>query len=62
VNTASRLENLTKDFTVQLVVSTEVAAAAGADLSAYPIEEVVIRGREETLPVHLVTDATSLPD
>lgn len=62
VNTASRLETLTKDFTVQLVVSTEVAAVAGADLSAYPVEEVVIRGREETLPVHLVADATSLPD
>jgi len=61
VNTASRLEALTKDFTVQLVLSTEVATAAGLDLSSYPIEEVSIRGREESLPVHLVKDASGLP-
>lgn len=61
VNTASRLETLTKDFVVQLVVSTEVAEAAGVDLSDFPIEEVAIRGREETLPVHLVKDASRLP-
>jgi adenylate cyclase len=61
VNTASRLEALTKDFAVQLVLSTEVATAAGLDLSSYPIEEVSIRGREESLPVHLVKDASGLP-
>ena len=62
VNTASRLETLTKDYTAQLVVSGDVAAVAGMDLSAYPVEEVVIRGREERLPVHIVVDASGLPD
>jgi adenylate cyclase len=62
VNTASRLETLTKDFTAQLVVSGEVAVAAGVNLSDYPIENVVIRGREEQLPVHIVGDASELPD
>ena len=62
VNTASRLETLTKDYTAQLVVSGDVATAAGMDLSAYPVEEVAIRGREEHLPVHIVMDALGLPD
>ena len=61
VNTASRLETLTKDYAAQLVVSGDVATAAGMDLSAYPVEEVTIRGREESLPVHVVVDAFGLP-
>lgn len=60
VNTASRLETLTKDYTAQLVVSGAVVEAAGADLSAFQLEEVEIRGREESLPVRVVVDATTL--
>lgn len=61
VNTASRLETRTKNYTAQLVTSGDVAAAAELDLSAYPVEDVEIRGREERLPVHIVVDAASLP-
>ena len=61
VNTASQLETLTKNYTAQLVISGDVAAAAELDLSACPVEDGEIRGREERLPVHIVVDAASLP-
>ena len=61
VNTASRLEALTKDYAAQLVISEAVVEAAGADLSACPVEEVAIRGREENLSVRVAVDASSLP-
>lgn len=61
VNTASRLEQLTKDYEVQLVVSEEVAAAAGIDLSAHPAHQVEIRGRRQPLVIRAIADAASLP-
>ena len=60
VNTASRLEALTKEFGCQLVVS-EVVAAAGIDLGAYPKHAIQVRGRAEPLNVYIVEDATTLP-
>lgn len=61
VNTASRLEGLTKEFEAQLVLSEAVAQASGLDLSAYPRREVELRGRSEGLAVVVVADAASLP-
>jgi len=61
VNTASRLEALTKTFDCQLVVSHRVEEAAGVDLSAFPAREVDLRGRRERLAVRLVADARALP-
>jgi adenylate cyclase len=61
VNTASRLETMTKDFGAQLVVSEDAAAAAGMDLSSYPSQEVSVRGRREPLVVRVVGDAARLP-
>jgi adenylate cyclase len=62
VNTASRLEALTKDFDAQLVVSDAVAALAGVDLSMFPAQEVAVRGREGTLTVRVIADASVLPE
>lgn len=62
VNTASRLESLTKEYGVQLIVSEEVASASGDDLSTFPREEVAIRGREQPLAVRVIADAGALPD
>jgi adenylate cyclase len=62
VNTASRLEGLTKDFMVELVVSEPVAEAAGIDLSGFPMELVEIRGRRERLAVRAIARADSVPD
>jgi len=64
VNTASRLESLTKDFAAELVVSDSVARAADMDLSAFPAHEAVVRGREGTLAVRAVGSpkrASSIP-
>ena len=62
VNTASRLEGLSKDFAVELVVSEPVAEAAGMDLSDFPMELVEIRGRSERLAVRAIARAATLPD
>ena len=61
VNTASRLETMTKEFTVQAVISSFVAERAGADLSAFEVRQITVRGRAETMAVHLVPDARNLP-
>ncbi len=62
VNTASRLESISKEFAAQLVVSADVAARAEADLSAWRREAVAVRGRREPLAVFIVDDAGDLPE
>jgi adenylate cyclase len=62
VNTASRLEALTKDYGSQLVLSEAVAQRAGVDLSAFPRHEIMVRGREEKLVIRVVADAGTLPE
>jgi adenylate cyclase len=61
VNTASRLEELTKEYTVELVVSEVVVSRAGFDLSGFPRREVEIRGKTETLAVRTLASAAELP-
>jgi adenylate cyclase len=61
VNTASRLESMTKELGVELVVSEAVAERAGLDLGAYRVEEVEIRGRKQPLRVRAITEAAALP-
>ncbi len=61
VNTASRLEELTKEFGVELVVSEEVARRAGSDLSAFPRQEIEIRGKRQMLAVRTLASAAELP-
>lgn len=53
VNTASRLEEMTKRFAVQVVVSEDVARAAGTLPAHARREEVEIRGRIEPLAIHV---------
>ena len=61
VNTASRLEPMTKEFKCQLVVSDQVAKRADVNLSAFRSDEVTIRGREERMRVYLIEWARDLP-
>ena len=67
VNTASRLETLTKTYGCQLVVSEETVLRAGLDLSAFPRYEIEIRGKRDMLAVlslrssRLPFNAPSLP-
>ena len=62
VNTASRLETANKDFKSQLVVSHDVVERAAVDLSQFPLQEISVRGRDEPIAVHVLDDATQLPD
>ena len=61
VNTASRLEGLTKEYGCELVVSETVVARAGIDLGAAPRHEIEIRGRRRALAIRVVADAAGLP-
>ncbi len=61
VNTASRLEAMTKEYQAQLVISEEVARYAGLEPIAYPRHEIMIRGREAPLAILVVADALGLP-
>lgn len=45
VNTAARLEGLTKDYDCSLIVSRRAAEAAGLDLRGRKLHEVAVKGR-----------------
>jgi adenylate cyclase len=61
VNTASRLEGLTKEYDCELVISEEIIERAGLDLSEFPRHEIEIRGKRETLAVRTLDRAADLP-
>lgn len=61
VNTASRLEELTKEYGCELVVSEETVLRAGLDLSAFASHEIEIRGKREPLTVRTLASAADLP-
>jgi adenylate cyclase len=61
VNTASRLEALTKEFDAQLIVSAPLAAHAGVDLSAFARHQIDLRGRSQALDIYVMGSALDLP-
>jgi adenylate cyclase len=63
VNTASRLQDQTKHFACQLIVSDAVAKLAGLDVSACQHEEITVRNRAEPIAIHIIKDveAVALP-
>jgi adenylate cyclase len=62
VNTASRLEGLTKEYHCELVVSEEVIARAGLADAEHPRHELALRNREAPLRVVVVNDARRLAE
>lgn len=54
VNTASRLESMTKDQGVQLIVSEEVARHAETNLDRFPAMEIMVRGRVQPLTIRCI--------
>jgi adenylate cyclase len=60
VHVASRLEQLTKDFAAQLVVSEQVARRAGLDVTDWPRHELTLRNRGEPLAVRVLDDVRRL--
>lgn len=61
VNTASRLQDLTKQFDCQLVMSEPVARNAGVDVSEFPRHEITVRNRASPIAVRIVADVEALP-
>jgi adenylate cyclase len=61
VNTASRFQELCKEYDCQLVVSLEAASCSRFDLSRFPRREVLVRGRSETRGVYTIESAFDLP-
>ncbi|HEU5194069.1 MAG TPA: adenylate/guanylate cyclase domain-containing protein [Methylomirabilota bacterium] len=60
VHVAARLEQATKDFQAELVVSDAVARLAGLDLSAFPVHRLEVRNRTEPVTVRVVARVSEL--
>jgi len=60
VNTAARLQELTKAYGVRLVLADAVATGAGLAVDALPAREIEVRGRQAALVVYAVA-ADALP-
>jgi adenylate cyclase len=60
VNVASRLQDLTKEFACQLVISEEVARQAALKVSGLPRHEITVRNRREALAIFAIDDLTRL--
>jgi adenylate cyclase len=61
VNTASRLQELTKTRAAHLVLSEPVARGAGLDVGQLAAEDVSIRGRASLLRIYAVPSIAALP-
>ncbi|HEY3166568.1 MAG TPA: adenylate/guanylate cyclase domain-containing protein, partial [Candidatus Binatia bacterium] len=60
VNVASRLQDLTKEYRCQLVISEQVAEQAGLAVTAFPRHELTVRNRREALAIFVVEDVEAL--
>ena len=56
VNVASRLQDLTKEYGCQLVISEQVAQQAEVDVSSCPRHELTVRNRRESLTIYIIND------
>lgn len=60
VHVASRLQDLTKQYHCQLIVSELAAARAGVDVSAFPRQEIAVRNRNAPIAIRTIDDARVL--
>jgi adenylate cyclase len=60
VNVASRLQDLTKEYGCQLVISEQAAVHAGLDPSILPRHELTVRNRLEPLAIFVVDEIESI--
>ena len=60
VNAAARLEELTKSYACELVVSEQVLERAGLADSDFPRHELTLRNREAPLRIAVIADARQL--
>lgn len=61
VNTASRLESMTKEAQVPIIISEAVATTARVGDLDVPQQEIEVRGRSEPLSILLIADRQMLP-
>jgi adenylate cyclase len=62
VNIASRLEQLTKEYGAELVLSAGVADHAGFALEDFERHQVTLRGLDQPLTIIVVPRAAELPE
>lgn len=56
VNTAARLEGLTRDYDCKVVLSKAAAEAAGLRLDDLPVRSVVVKGRSQAVEFYALDD------
>jgi adenylate cyclase len=60
VHVASRLQDLTKQYQAQLVISDDVASRAGVDVSTFARHEITVRNRSEPLAIPVIPELADL--
>jgi hypothetical protein len=60
VNVASRLQDLTKEYSCQLIVSDEVVAKAGLNTNGFQRHQLTVRNRREALAIFIVENVKRL--
>jgi class 3 adenylate cyclase len=61
VHVAARLEQATKDYGAELVVSADAERLAGVDLSGFAAYELTVRNRAGHVAVRVVQHVDDLP-
>lgn len=62
VNTASRLEQATKEYSCQFIVSEEICSRAGVSLDQFPAHEIPIRGRNQPVKIRCINKASDMAE
>ena len=60
VHVASRLQDLTKDYQAQVVISEQVGRRADVDVSMFLRYEITVRNRREPLAIRVIDDVSAL--
>ena len=60
VNVASRLQDLTKEYGCQLVISEEAAQHAGVNVDSFPRHDLTVRNRREALTIYIIEDVQAV--
>jgi adenylate cyclase len=60
VNVASRLQDLTREYSCSLVISDEVAEQAGLNVTGWPTYAITVRNRREELAIFVIDDVARL--
>ncbi|HSF58802.1 MAG TPA: adenylate/guanylate cyclase domain-containing protein, partial [Candidatus Binatia bacterium] len=60
VNVASRLQDLTKEYSCHLIVSDEVVAKAGLNTNGFKRHQLTVRNRREALAIFVVENVKQL--